>query len=526
MTEAEALEENLLHRFNVGDLLHRSACRHPEAAALRFERQDVTYRDLDALAARMGQALRRAGLGPGDVVAVLGLNSPEFVALWFGASAIGAALLPLNALLRGPELVQAIGRAQARALMVDASLWPLMAGDAASLGAVELCWFLGPDAPLPPGFRRVEEVLASEPPEWPAVAVPSDAMATLLFTSGTEAQPKGVVSTHLNWHAALLSAVADLEIGRRQRPLLALPLFHVAGLYVLLATLATGATGVLLRRIEPRALLRAIQEEGVTYLVLPATAYLGLLALPDLDPRDFTRLQHGIVFQYLPGSAMARLGQLAPQVEWVGYWGQSELTPLGASTRGQEVFSRRARPDPIGAAHLPLELQVVDADGRPAARGEVGELVARGPAVMAGYFQDPARTAEAFRGGWHHTGDLAAQDPDGFLYFVDRVKDIIKTGGENVSSQEVEEVMARHPAVGQVSVIGVPDAYWVEAVVAVVVRSEAGERVEAGELLAHCRRELAAFKVPKRIYFAEALPKSPAGKVLKRELQALYGGAS
>lgn len=516
---ATKLELNLLRRANVGDLLHRSALRAPGSTALRFEGRDVTYGELDELAARTGHALLARGVRPGDVVAFLGLNSPEFAATWFGAAAIGAVFLPLNAMLRGAELLETLTRAHTRAVVVDKALWPLFGPQGEGLSAVETRLFLGDDDP-PEGFSSFGEALSAAPPTFPEVAVGSDAPCTLLFTSGTESAPKGVLNTHINWYAALLSALSDLDLGRRQRPLLALPLFHVAGLYVLLATIATGGAGVMLRRIDPAAVLDAVENDGVTYLVLPATAYIGLLKVPEIEGRDFSALTSCVVFQYLPGEALSRWRRIVPHAEWIGYWGQSELTPLGASTWPGEIFARTGRPDPIGRAHLPLAVKLVDAEDREVAPSEVGEIVVRGPSVMAGYFEDPERSDAACRGGWHHTGDLAVRDEDGFLYFVDRVKDVIKTGGENVSSQEVEEVIARHPAVSEVSVIGVPDPYWIEAVAAVVVAKAA---LTPAEIIAHCREHLAPFKVPKSVHIVEDLPRSPSGKILKRDLRRMYG---
>ncbi|BDG59820.1 AMP-binding protein [Caldinitratiruptor microaerophilus] len=517
------LEMNLLRRFNVGDILRRSALRTPDRPALRFGGRNISYADLDGMANRVGNAFRARGVQPGDVVAVLALNSPEFVATWFGLARIGAVLLPVNAMLRGPEISAILRRARVRGLIVEEVLHPLVQTEAETLASVPFRFWLpsGQAADPPSGWESYPAVLNEAAPEFPEVQVENEAPATLLFTSGTESAPKGVVNTHLNWYAALLSALADLELNRRHRPLLALPLFHVAGLYLLLGTLATGATGVLLRRIDGAEVVSAIESEQVTYLVLPATAYAGLLRLPDLERRNLGSLRRCVVFQYLPGEALDRWLQLVPQAEWVGYWGQSELTPLGASTPPEELREHRSRPDPIGRAHLPLEVRLVDGDDRPVPPGQVGELVVRGPAVMAGYFDDPERTAQAFRGGWHHTGDLAVADEDGFLYFVDRLKDIVKTGGENVSSQEVEEVIARHPAVAEVSVIGIPDPYWVEAVAAVVVRRGP---VTEEDIIQHCRAHLASFKVPKQVFFVEDLPRSPSGKILKRELKQKYGG--
>jgi fatty-acyl-CoA synthase len=213
-----------------------------------------------------------------------------------------------------------------------------------------------------------------------------------------------------------------------------------------------------------------------------------------------------------------RWRQLTPNAEWVNCWGQTETTALGSATPSAEIGRMLAAPDPIGIQHVPLELRIVDEAMNDVEPGKPGEIVVRGPCVTPGYFEDPVASEVLFRGGWHHTGDVAYRDEHGWLYFLDRKKDMIKSGGENVSSQEVEEALAQHPAVAEVAVIGVHDDYWIEKVVACVVPMP-GAHLNEDELLAYARSRLAGFKVPKQVYVMAEFPKNPTGKVLKRVLR-------
>jgi fatty-acyl-CoA synthase len=222
------------------------------------------------------------------------------------------------------------------------------------------------------------------------------------------------------------------------------------------------------------------------------------------------------VFQYLPTNLFQRWRELVPQAEWMNYWGQTEMTPLGSSTPPEDLERKLCAPDPIGLTHLPLDLRVVDDEMNELPPGKTGEFVCRGPSITPGYLDDPSANEALFRGGWHHTGDMGYKDDEGYLYFVDRKKDMIKSGGENVASQEVEEAMALHPSVAEVAVVGVADDYWIEKVVAVVVPNIA---VTPEELLQFGRSRLATFKAPKQVYLVDQLPKNPTGKVLKRELR-------
>ena len=346
--------------------------------------------------------------------------------------------------------------------------------------------------------------------------VANEDAATIIFTSGTTARPKGVVNTHLNWYANLISAFGDSTFNRHHKFLLALPMFHVAGLSNVWACFSAGMESVIITVPKPDLILDAIHNNKINILGLPATVYVGLLNTPGIEKVDFGSLKRMAVFQYLPTNLFNRWRELVPHAEWMNYWGQTELTPLGSSTPPEDLERKLCAPDPIGIVHIPLELRVVDDDMNELPQGKVGEFVCRGPAVTPGYLYDPAANQALFRGGWHHTGDMGYKDDEGYLYFVDRKKDMIKSGGENVASQEVEEAMALHPAVAEVAVVGVADDYWIEKVVAVVVSRSP---VTADELLQFGKDHLASFKAPKQVYVVEHLPKNPTGKVLKRELR-------
>ncbi|OUM89533.1 MAG: hypothetical protein BAA01_02280 [Bacillus thermozeamaize] len=371
---------------------------------------------------------------------------------------------------------------------------------------------------VPPGFQPFSDELLAFSDQPVERYVENEDAATILFTSGTTSFPKAVLNTHLNYYAALLSALHDLGSHHQHRVLLALPLFHSAGSYFLFSSVATGATITLLPRIEPQAILEVIPRDRITMTAFPATVWAGLDQVPGIDQIDFSSLKRVLVFQYLSTDVFKRWMERVPQADWINYWGQTEMIPLGASTRPGDIPRKLTAPDPIGFAHLPLEVRVVDEEMNDLPAGKVGELVTRGPACTPGYLEDREATEMLFRGGWLHTGDMAYKDEEGFLYFVDRKKDMIKTGGENVSSQEVEEILARHPKVAEVAVFGLPHPYWIE-MVAAAVALKPGVQATEEELIAFAKEQMAHFKAPKRIFFVDQLPRNPSGKILKRKLQ-------
>jgi fatty-acyl-CoA synthase len=504
----DALSQNLIHRFNIGDVLKRTAARYP-SRRVHDSGRDIAYRELDAMANRCARLLLESGIGRGDTVGILALNSVEFLAIFFACARIGAALVPVNLLFTPDEAEYVLEKTRIKALFVSRALaakvkrqWPVQYALDGTLRER-----LSAFDPAP-----VEQFVANE-----------DA-ATIIFTSGTTARPKGVVLTHLNWFANLL-ALSDLGFDRDLKYLLALPMFHVAGLCISMAAVFTGSDAVVLPAVRSELILDAIARHRVSLLGFPATVWVGLLQTPGIETFDFSAVRRCLNFQYLPTPAFKRWIDLIPSAEWTNVWGQTETTALGSATQPADTPQLLTAPDPIGIAESPVELRIVDELMNDVPEGQPGELVMRGPCVTPGYFEDDEANTALFYGGWHHTGDIAYLGPNGSLYFVDRKKDMIKTGGENVSSLEVEEALAAHPAVAEVAVFGMPDPYWIEKVVAAVVPL-VGASLTAGELETFARARIAAFKAPKEMHIVEALPKNPTGKVLKRHLRRSFEDAS
>ncbi|HSS86706.1 MAG TPA: AMP-binding protein [Reyranella sp.] len=280
-----------------------------------------------------------------------------------------------------------------------------------------------------------------------------------------------------------------------------------------------GATSILMRSPDPAAMLATIEAERVTKLFCPPTVWIALLRHPDFERRDLSSLTKGYYgASIMPTAIIEELLRRLPGLRLWNFYGQTEMAPMATVLKPEDQLRK------LGSAGVPainVETRIVDEDDNDVSPGEVGEIVHRSPQAMLGYYDDEARTADAFRNGWFHSGDLGRFDEDGYLYVVDRKKDMIKTGGENVASREIEEVLFAHPKVAEAAVFGLPDDRWIEAVTAVLV-PRAGESLDIEAVESHCRQHLAGYKRPKRIIIVDALPKNASGKVLKRELRERY----
>src|SRR5215467_2180226 len=502
------LENNLIHRWNVADALRRSAARSPEQRAIHFLGRELTYAEFDALTSRMARLLMTNGIQRGEHVAIFAANSPEYAAAFFACGRIGAVLVPINLLFTADDVDYVLKKTRAKALLIE----PMFLSQVNE--KPRICFQLD---------EQFRQTLAAQDGSKVEKFVASDDPLLIIFTSGTTAKPKGVVLTHLNWYAYLLASCADYGLDRTLHYLLALPMFHVAGLAMTMSCFAAGCPSVIIPLPKPEPILNALAVHRVNTLSLPATVWVGLLQAPGIEKADLSCLKRLFVFQYLPTPVFQRWRQMVPQGKWHNCWGQTETTALGSSTPADDLGHLLAAPDPIGMQHLPVEMRIVDEEMNDVPPGKPGEIVLRGPCLSPGYFEDPEANAALYRGGWHHTGDVACRDEHGWLYFLDRKKDMIKTGGENVASQEVEEAIAQHPAVAEVAVVGLPDPYWIEKVVACVVPLP-GAEVTSDELLTYARARLAGFKVPKQIHLMKEFPKNPTGKVLKRTLREQLNG--
>jgi long-chain acyl-CoA synthetase len=490
-------------RANLASNLLETTRHHGDRVALRLDGARLTYAGLDRATARLAGRLRDQGVRPGDRVGIMLPNVPDFAVAYYGALRAGAAVVPLNVLLKQREVAYSLGDSEASLLLA----WDAFAADAeaGARDAGTRCVLLGP---------RVLDALTSgaEPLDEPAAREPEDT-AVILYTSGTTGRPKGAELTHANLTRNADVARRLFGIDADSVVLGALPLFHAFGQTCgLNAAVASGAMLTLLPRFEPGRALEVMARDRVTVLQGVPTMYAALLDHPDRARHDLASLRLCVSGgASLPGEVLrgfeAAFG--CPVVE--GY-GLSETSPLASFNR----TDRERKPGSIGGPVDGVEMRVVDPDGVEVPAGEVGEIVIRGHNVMKGYWRRPDATAEAISaGGWFRTGDLARRDADGDFSIVDRKKDMIIRGGYNVYPREVEEALYQHPAVRECAVVGVPHRELGEEVGAAVVLRP-GSEAGADELREFVKAQIAAYKYPRHVWFVDELPKTATGKILKR----------
>ncbi|WP_395657337.1 acyl-CoA synthetase [Nocardioides sp.] len=504
----------------LGDLPRRTARRVPDKLAIVDGPTRLTFAELDAVVDATAAALADAGLAPGDRLALLCHNSWQFAVLDFACARAGVVLVPVNFMLGGEEVAFILDHSGARAFVVEDALVPVAERAlAASAGTVERCAVVrlaGPGSDVPDGWVDLQEWLEHDgtPPD---VVLGDDDPVRMMFTSGTESRPKGALlsSRSLLWQ--YVSCAIDGSMSADDVELHTLPLYHCAQLDCFLGVdVYLGATSVILPGPDPAAILRAIEEHRVTKFFAPPTVWIGLLRHPDFDNADLSSLRKGYYgASPMPVEVLREIQRRLPEVALWNFYGQTEMAPLATILGPEEQLEYAGS---AGRAALNVETRVVDDADQPVPPGTVGEIVHRSPHATLGYYRDEAKTAEAFRHGWFHSGDLGYLDEDGRLYVVDRKKDMIKTGGENVASREVEEAIYTLDGVAEVAVFGISHPVWVEAVTAVVV-PKPGTTLTSEEVVAHCRTVLAGYKTPKYVVVADALPKNPSGKILKRSLR-------
>jgi fatty-acyl-CoA synthase len=513
---------------SLGDLPRRSARRRPDKLAIVDGGTRLTFAELDAAVDRAAAAMAEAGLVKGDRLALLCHNCWQFAVLDFATARIGVVLVPINFMLGGDEIAFILDHSGATAFVVEDALVPTadQALAAATGGSVRLrrAVRLGDGhggTGLPDDWPDLQEWLDHDgtPPE---VAVADDDPVRMMFTSGTESRPKGALlsSRSLLWQYA--TCAIDGEYSPDDVDVHALPLYHCAQLDVFLGPdVWIGATSVILRGPDPAAILAAIEEHGANRFFAPPTVWIGLLRHPGFDDADLSTLAKGYYgASPMPVEVLKEMQRRLPGVRLWNFYGQTEMAPLATSLGPEEQLEFAGS---AGRAALNVETRIVDDEDRDVPAGEVGEIVHRSPHATLGYYADDEKTQEAFRGGWFHSGDLGYVDATGHLYVVDRKKDMIKTGGENVASREVEEAIYGLEGVAEVAVFGVSHPRWVEAVAAAVVAKD-GASLTAEQVIAHARSVLAGYKAPKYVVVVDALPKNPSGKIVKRELRRTHAG--
>ena len=515
-----------IRRQTLSDLLHRTAARLPHKPGIVCGDTAWTWAQFDALVSRLAAGLHGQGVAKGEHVGVLARNSHGFAALRFALARLGAVLVPVNFMLNADEAAYILRHAGVKLLAVDSGLHALGRDAAGRDTAItRFLWLPSEDpstcAPDCLDFNALAATdLALQP--CPEPEFNSHHLLQIVYTSGTESLPKGAMLTHGAVIDQYVSCIIEGEMAEADTVLHALPLYHCAQLDVFLGpSVYLGSTSIITSKPTPENLLPLIARHQINQFFLPPTVWIALLRSPLFTQHDLSSLRKGYYgASIMPVAVMRELLERIPQMRLWNFYGQTEIAPLATVLKPEDQLRK---PGSAGRPAINVETRVVDDAMADVAVGQIGEIVHRSPQLLLGYFHDLERTNAAFEGGWFHSGDLATIDAEGYITVVDRKKDMIKTGGENVASREVEEALYRLAGVSEVAVIGLPHPRWIEAVTAVVVQKP-DAALDQAQVIAHCAAQLAHFKTPKGVVFVDALPKNPSGKLLKRELRQRFAG--
>ena len=495
--------------------------RHRFTATIYDDRKR-TWADVGQRVPRLAAGLRALGLKPGDRLAVLSLNSDNYIELLFAAAWASLVLVPLNTRWAIPENVYSLKDAGCEGLVVDdafgAQLPELLAAHPMSHVV-----HMG-DAVAPVGTVAYESLIAGNSP-MPDECGQGDELCGIYYTGGTTGHPKGVMLSHANFTAASINWIATLHFTEDTVYMHSAGLFHLAGASPAFALTMAGGTHVCLPKFDAVLAFEAIQKHRINYVLFVPTMINMMLNHPDFDRYDLSSVRH---CEYgaspMPDAVLAAAIEKLPTWVFIQGYGMTETAALTLSLPWKYHFDGdhgKAKRKAAGRASYGVDVKIVDDDGDELPRGQTGEIAVRGAQVMLGYWNKPEATKAAIRNGWMHTGDGAYMDEDGYVYIVDRVKDMIISGGENIYSKEVENAVHAHPSVRECAVIGIPDEKWGEAVLAVVTLKD-GKSVTAEDLIAHCHGLIANYKCPRQVEFRDALPLSGAGKIMKNVLREPY----
>lgn len=515
--------------LNLATLLEDSTREHPERTAVIFNEMKLSYAAVNAAANQVANGLAAIGIQQGDKVALSCPNLPFFPIVYYGILKAGAVVVPLNVLLKPREIAYHLRDSDAKAYFCFEGTPELPMGQMGhaafqEVGTCEHFFIMTANPAAPPpieGTQTLGMLMHNRPPTFPTVQTNADDTAVILYTSGTTGQPKGAELSHVNMLMNARLADTMYEPAEQDVTLIALPLFHSFGQTVQMNSgFYRGMTLTLLPRFDPEAALGIMDRDNVTIFAGVPTMYWAMLNVPDAEKKfDLDKIAKNLRLCASGGAAMPVEVMKAFDAKFMvkileGY-GLSETSPVAS-------FSRDDRPRKPGSIGLPVwgvQMRVVDDEDQDVPVGELGEIVIRGHNVMKGYYKRPEATAEAFRNGWFHTGDIGKIDDDGYFYIVDRVKDMVIRGGFNVYPREIEEVLMEHPAVSLAAVIGVPDEQYGEEIKAFIVLNE-GARVTEEEIMAWSKENMAAYKYPRLVEFRDTLPMNATGKILKTELRA------
>ncbi|MFT6957124.1 MAG: fatty-acyl-CoA synthase [Halieaceae bacterium] len=501
--------------------LRRTAARQPTKLAVKDGDLSWNYARFNDWALRIAAGIVDLGIRPGDRVAILSRNSAAFAATRYALSAMGGILVPINFMLNVKETAYILNHSGAKVLFIGPDELTKAEQLRSACIAVEHIVWMGnqTDIRSSPGVLSIDQV-ASAAPYLSTASIDSALPAQIIYTSGTESAPKGAVLSHsaVIWQYG--SCLVDAEVAYDDVMLHSMPLYHCAQLDCFLGpSIQVGGTNIITDDPSPDNLLRLLERERVNSFFAPPTVWISLLNSSRFQEADLSALQKGYYgASTMPVEVIKKIQRSMPQIRLWNLYGQTEIAPVATILKPEDQMRK------LGSAGKPVlhvETRIVDDAGLDVADGEIGEVVHRSPQLLTRYYNDPERTAAAFKGGWFHSGDLAIKDSEGYITIVDRKKDMIKSGGENISGREVEEAIYLLDGVAEVAVVGVSHPKWIEGVLAVISVSDVSNLTEKG-VIQHCARHLGGFKIPKKVLFVAELPRNPSGKILKRDLRDCY----
>ena len=526
--------------MNTTELLTIAEAIVPDRTAMIFDGREFTYAQISQRVNMLANALAELGVAPGDRVATMQVNSHRSIELYFAVAQLDAVYVPINFRAKSEELHQMLRIAEPSCLFIGERYLELL-GEQELFGMPQDRVIIL-DAGTCTGLESFEHLLRSASPEQLHFPEADDDETTvIMFTSGTTSAPKGVMLSHDSFASYILSTVTPADPDMEETNLVTVPYYHIAGLQAALTAVYAGRTQVIMRQFDPVEWMTLVQEHRANRAMLVPTMLKQLMDHPGFGEFDLSSL--GVITYGaapMPLEVIKHAIERFPGVSFINAFGQTEtastitmLPPEDHILEGspKEIDKKLRRLTSIGRPLEDVEVEIVDDDGQPAPVGETGEIVARGPRMMSGYWQEDAATRETLRSGWVYTGDLGYTDEDGYIYLAGRSKDFIKRGGEMVSPEEVEQVLLSHPQIDDAAIIGVPDVEWGEEIRAVVVRALEGAPAGSGEgepateddIIEYCRERLAGFKRPRSVVFVGELPRNVMGKVLKRDLREDHG---
>ncbi|MGA6203517.1 fatty-acid--CoA ligase FadD5 [Nocardia testacea] len=518
-TGAQALAEPIRSRRNHwNNQIATHAVMRPDEVALRFRGADTTWRQLHERSQKFADALARRGIGFGDRVLILALNYPEYLEAVFGINALGAIAVPVNFRLTPPEVAYIVGDSGAKAVVTDTVLQPLATAVQGQAPSLEHCFVIGGSSG--DGVVGFEDAIAETGDAHTPLDIAEDTPCLIMYTSGTTGSPKGAILSYGNMNSQALTCIRALQLEQESIGFCTSPLFHIAGLGSLAPAFLLGAKTVLhpLGAFSATEFLDAVEAEQATSAFCVPAQWQLICDEPTVKQRKLAL--RALSWGAAPASdtVLKAMAEAFPDAFNVAVFGQTEMSPITCVLEGKDAIRKLGS---VGKVIPTIQARIVDDEMNDVAPGEVGEIVYRGPTMMSGYWNKPEATANAFAGGWFHSGDLVRQDDEGFIYVVDRKKDMIISGGENIYCAEVENVLFSHPKIREAAVIGKAHEKWGEVPVAVVALNDPADDLTLAELESFLNENLARYKHPKELVLVAELPRNASGKVVKVELRKL-----